>query len=122
MIVNVAVSLDKLAEDAARRLRGEACQNCDHYAVLTGHCWLVKAHGEARAQARREGTTNEDEWCKGWTNEARMQRGNISSFQGSTLDQACATLGVYRKIGEDDTSLRERCRVSVYGEYGGGSG
>ncbi len=116
MIVNVAVSPDKLAEDAARRLRGEACQNCDHYAVLTGHCWLVKAHGNARTQVRREGTTNEDEWCKGWTNEARVTGPVLTVFQGSTLDQACATLGVYRVPGESDASLRQRCRESVYGE------
>ena len=61
-----------LAIDAERRLRGECCLNCDHFAG--GHCWIDGAHGGPPSS---EGM---DSWCSQWLSLRSFERGALEEL------------------------------------------
>ena len=58
------MNLDR-AEDAARRLRGEACANCVHFAAV-GECWQDAGCGLGKQPPQ----TERENWCPLWSNDA----------------------------------------------------
>jgi len=58
------MNLDR-AEDAARRLRGEACANCVHFAAV-GECWKDGTDLLTGAVALPP-QTEDGNWCPRWS-------------------------------------------------------
>lgn len=87
------------AEDAARRLRGESCQTCDHYALVTACCWKRRDNGLKNYYREC------DDWCRGWTSGRKAA--------AASLDELVRLIGIERQPGESDSSLRQRARAAV---------
>jgi len=94
------VNRSQRAADAARILRGERCQNCDHYAVVTGCCWLLREKGSASYYR------NSDGWCAKWHMDTQRAA-------GASLDEVVVLIGITRLPGESDSDLRQRARATV---------
>lgn len=58
---------DDLAEDAARTLRGECCERCQHCQVLTpSGAICVGAGGKFARRDCQWGVVSTSGWCKRW--------------------------------------------------------
>ena len=85
---------ERAADDAARRLRGECCQNCDHYAIASGLCWAD----------RNKVAQGEDSWCRFWLGDV------VCRARGASLDDVAVMCGFQRRLGEADAELRARMK------------
>ena len=92
-----------LADDAARRLRGEACANCANYSSLAG-CWPVQQRVETSGPFAGALLGETGGWCEDWS----LAPAGMTASVGKALDLLAQNFGITRQSQEDDDSLRAR--------------